>query len=189
VSVVDGSAARAEIVFVVQATTASQLRAAFPASDDELAASGLQLCRRSSLHPGRHDVLSAPESTCVQTVAALGWSAPRIVTDLRDGGAGEWRGRDLASLSPDEIQRWRSGEAPPGGESVDDLCGRIRRVIGGIGGGRYVAVVPQGVARAAVLVALGLPASSIWRMDAEPLATVAVARRLDGELRLRLRTV
>jgi len=183
-----GIAARAEIVFVVQATTTSQLRAAFPSPDDEVAPSGLQLCRRSSLHPGRHEVLSAPEPTCAQTVAAVGWSPPRIVPDLRDLAPGEWQGRELTSLSPDQFRRWRAGEAPPGGESLADLCERIRDFVDGVGGGRYVAVVSQAVARAAVVAALGLPVASVWNVDAEPLSTIAVARRADGELRLRLIT-
>lgn len=138
------------------------------------------------MRSGRHDVLSAPEPTCVQTVAALGWPPPRVVSDLRGAEPGEWQGRELASLSPDQFQHWRAGVAPPGGESVADLLLRVRNFVHGVGGGRYVAVVPQAVARVTVLVALGLPASKIWEMDADPLSTVAVARRAGGETRLRL---
>ncbi|MDQ1128102.1 histidine phosphatase family protein [Microbacterium sp. SORGH_AS_0888] len=183
----EGNAARrAEIVFVVQATTRSQLRAAFPDADDELAPAGRELCRRSSLRPGRHEVLSAPGRPCAQTVAALGWDEPRVVPKLHDPGAGEWAGREVSSLSEADLARWRAGEAPPGGESFGEVCARVADVARSLPGGRYIAVVPQAVVRAAVLTALGLPVASIWNVDAEPLAVVGVSRRPDGSLRLRL---
>lgn len=179
-------AARAEILFVAQATTASQLRAAFPPADDELAPAGLELCRRSRLQPGRHEVLSAPARSCLQTVAALGWHVPRVVRELGEPASGVWEGRQLASLTAEELTRWRSGEAPPGGESLADACARVRGFIRTVPGGRYVAVVAQPIARAALLAALELPASRIWDVDVEPLATVGVSRRADGTVRLRL---
>ncbi len=65
--------------------------------------------------------------------------------------------------------RWLTdpASAPHGGESVQDLCGRI-------GGwlatapetdGRTLAVVEPEVVRAAVVRALDLPPTAFWRLD------------------------
>jgi broad specificity phosphatase PhoE len=123
--------------------------------------------------PVRH--FASPAPRCEQTAEALG--LPAVPVPRAAGCAmGRWRGRTLeevAAAEPEGVRRWLSDpeSAPHGGESVRELCGRVEGWLAELAArpGRVVAVVEPDVVRAAVVLALGAPARSLWRVDVEPL--------------------
>ncbi|GGK66954.1 hypothetical protein Ppa06_23620 [Planomonospora parontospora subsp. parontospora] len=126
-------------------------------------------------------VLRAPERRCLQTAQALGLRAGPDPL-LADWDHGRWRGMTLAEVEaaePMELAAWLSDPeaAPHGGESVLDLLGRVAGWLSAAAPGRTVAVTHPAVVRAAVVQVLDAPARSFWRVDAAPLARVALTGR------------
>ena len=118
-------------------------------------------------------VYCGPEKRARQTAELLGLPAT-IEPQLADLDHGRWRGDVLGGVLPAELAIWLTepAQAPHGGESVVDLVGRVgswmdsrtrRR-------GRLVAVTHPAVIRAAILIALGAPPKSFWRIDIAPVS-------------------
>jgi len=134
--------------------------------------------------PHANRVYAAPELRTRETAVALG-----LVTEtqllLSDLNLGRWKGKTFDAMlaeGPDAIAAWTSDPASRahGGESVEELIARIRPWLGHQQeeGGRVIAVTHPAVIRAAVVVVLGAPAASFWRIDIAPLARVEL--RSDG---------
>ncbi|WP_330297561.1 histidine phosphatase family protein [Streptomyces sp. NBC_00503] len=93
---------------------------------------------------------------------------------LRGQDHGVWAGRtmdEVAAGEPDALRLWMTDTAyapPGGGESVDALVARVGAALAGLAPGTHRPVVGQGVVRAAVVRALGLPAAAFWRLDVRP---------------------
>ena len=69
--------------------------------------------------------------------------------------------------------------APHGGESIIDLLGRVAGWLESLtrNTARTVAVTHPAVIRAAILLALGAPPKSFWRIDIAPVSPVAMHYR------------
>jgi broad specificity phosphatase PhoE len=122
--------------------------------------------------PARLDGLGrGPELRCAQTADALGWDAT-VDEALADLDHGSWRGRTLAEVEPAELLKWMTDPdaAPHGGEPVSGVLKRVADWLNRQGDvGRLGVVTSPAVARAAILAALGAPASAFWRVDLSPL--------------------
>ncbi|GAA3830219.1 histidine phosphatase family protein [Streptomyces chiangmaiensis] len=136
-------------------------------------------------------VLTSPGVRCRETAAALGLDGT-ATPELAGLDVGRWRGRTLEEVGatePEAVGRWLTdpGSAPHGGESVQDLCGRIARwlVTAPETDGRTLAVVEPEVVRAAVVHALDIPAAAFWRLDVPPLTATELSGRA-GRWNLRL---
>ncbi|MFG3009671.1 histidine phosphatase family protein [Streptomyces cinerochromogenes] len=136
-------------------------------------------------------VLVSPSARCTETAAALGLDgAP--APELAGLDVGRWRGRSLdevGAAEPEAVGRWLTdpGCAPHGGESVQDLCGRVARWLADARAveGRTLAVVEPEVVRAAVVAALDMSAGAFWRLDVPPLTVTELSGRA-GRWNLRL---
>ncbi|MET9453363.1 histidine phosphatase family protein [Streptomyces cinerochromogenes] len=136
-------------------------------------------------------VLVSPSARCTETAAALGLDgAP--APELAGLDVGRWRGRTLdevGAAEPEAVGRWLTdpGCAPHGGESVQDLCGRVARWLADAQAveGRTLAVVEPEVVRAAVVAALDMSAGAFWRLDVPPLTVTELSGRA-GRWNLRL---
>ncbi|MFK0294918.1 histidine phosphatase family protein [Streptomyces sp. NPDC090442] len=132
----------------------------------------------------------SPSARCRQTAAALGLDGADAA-ELSGLDVGRWTGRTLDEVGvvePEAVGRWLADPtcAPHGGESVQDLCGRVARWLDALPpDGRTLAVVEPEVVRAAVVHVLGLPAPAFWRLDAPPLAATELSGRA-GRWNLRL---
>ncbi|CCV03861.1 putative phosphoglycerate mutase (fragment) [Mesorhizobium metallidurans STM 2683] len=96
---------------------------------------------------------------------------------MRDQDYGVWTGRTLPELEaeqPGVLQAWASDPlfAPPGGESIKDLCNRATAFLSDMAmmPGTTVAVTHGPLVRAAILCVLDAPVLSFWRIDTPPLS-------------------
>lgn len=122
--------------------------------------------------------LAAPERRTRETAEALGLDARRE-TLLADIDLGRWEGRSFEEVleeDPAGVAAWTSDPAaiPHGGESVNDLIARVGAWLDAEkrDGTRVIAVTHPAVIRAALVVAIGAPAESFWRIDIAPLTRV-----------------
>ncbi|MFB6849054.1 histidine phosphatase family protein [Streptomyces sp. NPDC056373] len=141
--------------------------------------------------PSAARVVVSPSARCRQTAGALGLDGAEAA-GLAGLDVGRWRGRTLdevAVAEPEAVGRWLTdpSSAPHGGESVRDACARVAHWLDGLRetDGRTLAVVEPDVVRAAVVHALGLPASGFWRLDVPPLTATEFSGR-GGRWNLRL---
>jgi broad specificity phosphatase PhoE len=111
--------------------------------------------------------LARAKETADIVAGALGRPSPVIDPRLRERGFGVFEGRTKADLAETEPDAWRAWNEdvrarPPGGESHEDLVGRIVAAVEHAGrahaqGGSPVLVVSHGAAiRALLLAATGL---------------------------------
>ncbi|WP_406135494.1 histidine phosphatase family protein [Streptomyces sp. NBC_01089] len=147
--------------------------------------------RAADAVPGADRLLTAPDTRCRQTAAALGLRAEPEPA-VRAWDLGRWRGSTLADVTeeePDAVAAWLAdpAAAPHGGESLHALRERTGGWLEGLtdGGGRVLAVTDPAVVRAAVLYALALPADAFWRLDAAPLTLTELSGRA-GRWNLRI---
>lgn len=110
-----------------------------PAGQEQAAVLAARVAR---LVPTMAAVVSSPLSRCTATATAIAASAgsagagePPVVVepDLIECDFGEWEGRTLAEIRaqwPDQLAAWlaSASAAPPGGESLQQLAKRVRRV-------------------------------------------------------------
>jgi broad specificity phosphatase PhoE len=134
--------------------------------------------------PRTATIYRAPSRRCTETAEALGWESALPQPALRDLDMGSWYGRtldDVAATDAPGLASWSADPeaAPHGGESVSRLCHRVAAWLDALpsDAGRVLAVVEQGVARAAVVHALGAPHRAFWRIDVPPLSAVELTGR------------
>jgi broad specificity phosphatase PhoE len=115
----------------------------------------------------------APEKRTRQTAELLGLQAT-IEPRLADLDCGRWRGDVLGGVRPADLAIWLTdpARAPHGGESIVDLVDRVGGWMDSLTArrSRLVAVTHPSVIRAAILVALDAPATSVWRSDIAPVS-------------------
>lgn len=177
------------LTLVSHAMTDAVAAARFPA-DEPLNELGLRQAKAvaAQLDPAGRQ-LRAPERRAGQTARLLGLGA---VTEplLADLDCRQWRGRALGEVRGDDLALWLTdpAAAPHGGESIADLIERVARWLASVtraGPARTVAVTHPAVIRAAIVVALDVPAESFWRIDVAPLSRIALHFR-GGRWSLRL---
>lgn len=163
------------IVLIAHAATAATRRGAFP-FDEAIERSG----DMDPVEIRSVQLLSGPESRCIQTAAALGWT-PTVIPGLADLDAGRWTGRDLGDLfdtEPGALQRWMTDADanPPGGESLTDLVRRVGAVLDGLEwpDGRSILVTTPMVIRAAITHLLRAPNDLLFSIDIEPLSATVL---------------
>lgn len=96
------------------------------------------------------------------------------VDDLNEWHVGEWEGRtylDIKKTEPDLYARWSKdpiNNAPPGGESITDLCKRSRQhleqLLTAYPGQRIALVTHAGIIRSILANALEIPMQNFWRL-------------------------
>jgi broad specificity phosphatase PhoE len=166
------------LLLIAHAPTEATRRAAFPL--DEPVEGSIP---RLSL-PRADRVYAAPERRTRETAEALGLSAETQML-LADINLGRWRGKSFDAMlaeGPEAIAAWTSDPASRahGGESVEEVIARVKPWLARQQeeGGRVIAVTHPAILRAAVVLVLGAPAASFWRIDIAPLARVEL--RSDG---------
>lgn len=118
-------------------------------------------------------VVSSPLARAHETAALVGGACGlpvEVDVRLTEVSYGEWEGRPLAGMPAELSGRWRSDPsfAPPGGESMEALRGRVVECVEGLLGraadGPVVAVSHVSPIKAAVAWALGTGDEVAWRM-------------------------
>ncbi|NBF11783.1 histidine phosphatase family protein [Pseudomonas sp. Fl4BN1] len=178
------------LTLICHARTVAQKLARFPQDEPlELDCQALALSRAAAFKRST-PVLCGPELRSRQT-AGLFSSAPEIQAALRDCAFGAWQGVRISELQqqqPEALQAWLEDphRAPPGGESVAELCQRVAQWLEEMARrpGHWLAVTHPFVIRAALLHALQAPLASFNLIDIEPLSRLDLSHA--GRWRLRL---
>jgi len=166
------------LLLIAHGATDATRGAAFPLDEPiEAAARTAATALRPDLMPA-HRACTAPERRCRETAEALGLAA-ELQPQLADLDLGRWRGKTFDAVlatDPAAIAAWTADPASPthGGESIDEMLARIRPWLEQQrqAGEKVIAVTHPAVIRAAVVVAIGAPSSSFWRIDIGPLTRV-----------------
>jgi probable phosphoglycerate mutase len=152
---------------------------------------------RALLPAGVEAILSSPVRRARQTAdvvaAALGLPV-REAEGFRECAFGEWDGHTFAEVKqgwPAELAAWLGSTAvrPPGGESFDEVERRVRRARDQLVAryaGRTVLVVSHVTpVKMLVRLALGAPATALYRMEMSPASLTEIAWYADGNASLR----
>ncbi|HET8994223.1 MAG TPA: histidine phosphatase family protein [Rhodococcus sp. (in: high G+C Gram-positive bacteria)] len=165
------------LFLISHASTHAQQHVRFPA-DDPLSERGRRELDRVAA-PVIDRALTAPEVRTVDTAAALGWSAT-VEPALRDLVCAKWSGVPMDSIAEVELAAWLTDpvSAPHGGEAIVDLIARVGAWLDTFDESpeRIGVVTHPAIIKAAVVHALGAPASAFWRVDVRPLSVT----RLNG---------
>ncbi|MCV7199452.1 histidine phosphatase family protein [Mycobacterium angelicum] len=160
--------------------TEAMAAARFPA-DEQLSAIGLRQAAAARL-TFRDNVaqLAGPERRARQTAELLGLNtiSEPLLADL---DCARWRGERLDGIDSDDLQAWLTdpAAAPHGGESIVALVDRVAGWLESLAGDT-VAVTHPAVIRAAILIALGAPPESFWRIDIAPVGRTVMHQRAGG---------
>lgn len=133
--------------------------------------------------------ICGPELRARQT-AELFSTAVQADNGLRDCDFRRWRGRSIDYISetePEALLAWMHDwqAAPHGGESVEQLCQRVREWMAGLTGtGHIVAVTHPLILRAALMNVLQCPPPAFHSIDIEPLSMIDL--RCNGKWRIRV---
>ncbi len=180
------SPARAvRLTLICHGATSATRAGAFPTGIEPLEARA-QADSRAAGPLGRSGdrAVASPTTAAAETAALLGLSAGPEPA-LRDLDVGLWAGLALetvAAREPDALAFWLTdpAAAPHGGESVVALLERVGRWLDGLaaepGPSRVIAVTHAAVIRAAVVHALGAPATAWARLDVPPLGRAVLSR-------------
>lgn len=171
------------LLLIRHALTAQTRRAAFPATSGAAPAepcegldwAGLEQAAALRAHlpePGR--VWSSHARRTRETARAAGfWPEPD--SDLAECDFGLWAGLtpdEVHGRDPEALAAWYAdpGLAVYAGEPLAEVRARARRVMERAAalGGVTVAVTHGGFVKAALVEALGLPDTAVWRLDAAP---------------------
>lgn len=184
----------ARLLLVRHATTPETRRTAFAlgsgadsnaageALDDAGVAAAAQL--RGHL-PAGAACFSSFAVRCLQTAEAAGMT-PQPDGDLAECDFGAWAGRTPAELHDEDeagLSQWYADPdtAPHGGECLADVRARAQRVLerAAIAPSTTIAFTHGGFVKAAVLEVFGLPATSVWQIDAAPASITELHRTGD----------
>jgi broad specificity phosphatase PhoE len=142
-------------------------------ADPPLTERGLSQARAlAAALPSPDRLVTSPLHRAVDTAAAFGIDG-EVDDRWIELDYGEYDGRPASSISPDVWERWRSdpNTAPPGGEPLTSLGGRVRRACADLleDAATKVVVVVTHVSpiKAAVAWALAVPDDVAWRMYVE----------------------
>lgn len=163
------------LLLIRHASTDAMRRAAFPV-DEPLDAAGRAAATRLAGRVGHGEALCSPARRARETALAAALDA-RAVPELGECDFGTWAGRTLAEVheqDPAAARAWMTDPlaCPHGGESLADLLTRVGAWLDAQAqlDGRAIAITHGGVIKAAVIHALGAPATAFWRVDVTPLA-------------------
>ncbi|MEO8883620.1 MAG: histidine phosphatase family protein [Devosia sp.] len=172
------------LLLIAHAATPATRRAAFPLDEPIEDAGRTAASRLGDALPRADRLYAAPELRTRETAEMLGLDTESQML-LADINLGRWKGKtfdEMLAEGPDAIAAWTSDPASRvhGGESVEELIARVAPWLDRQReeGGRIIAVTHPAVIRAAIVVVLGAPATSFWRIDIAPLARVDL--RSDG---------
>lgn len=169
------------LTLVTHAITDAVQQARFPA-DKPLNALGLRAVEKIGRFPetdSARTIRIGPEARTRQTAAALGLDGA-VEPALADLCCGSWSGATMDEVPQQQLGQWLGdpGFREHGGESIEDLLGRVRAWLATLTEpGHIVAVTHPGIVRAAVLIALAAPAASFWRIDIPPLSATTLHGR------------
>ncbi|MEU2155582.1 histidine phosphatase family protein [Streptomyces sp. NPDC019396] len=144
--------------------------------------------------PPYEAVVRGPSTRCAQAAAALGLEAEAVPEPaLRDLDHGTWRGRtigDIAAADAYGLSAWLKDPdaAPPGGESVRQLCRRTLPWLRGLpsaprsgaAGAHTLVIAEPAVVRALLVNAMSVPATTFWHLDVPALSAVSLTSHDDG---------
>jgi broad specificity phosphatase PhoE len=162
------------LTLISHAAIEAQRHAAFPLDEPVLEREIAKVAGLNWAVPRARHVWSAPEQRAQQTAHILGLQAI-VAEELRDCDYGRWRGQkmdEVQSEDPEGILAWLTdpNSAPHGGESVEDLIGRIGSWMEGQREVDHtLAVTHPAVIRAAIVSTLRIPIQTFWRFDVAPL--------------------
>src|SRR5215210_3333426 len=94
--------------------------------------------------------LSSDLTRAVETAAALGLAGAPTDPRWREIDIGDWAGKTIDELDPDEVAAWRRGEtAPPNAETWAEFQARVAAAVDALRGEDAVVVTHGGCVRAA----------------------------------------
>ncbi|HEY4397790.1 MAG TPA: histidine phosphatase family protein, partial [Acidimicrobiia bacterium] len=131
---------------------------------------------------GAERVLTSPLRRAYDTAAPIAAACDKEVEvdeRLIEIDYGEWEGRPLTDLAPDVVDRWRrdGGFAPPGGESLEVVAGRVASFCDEWLDDRVVVAVSHvSPIKAAVTWTLRVPAELAWRMRLDVASVTRIGR-------------
>jgi broad specificity phosphatase PhoE len=174
------------LTLVSHAMTDAMAAGRFPA-DEPLNDTGRRRAERLEIKSDARQLVG-PEQRARQTAELLGLQAT-VEPKLADLDFGRWRGSTLQSVPAADLQTWLTdpAQAPHDGESIVDLIERVTGWLKSLPDNALpiFAVTHPAVIRATVLVAVGAPPKSFWRIDITPLSRTVLHFR-DGCWTLRL---
>ncbi|MGY4533181.1 broad specificity phosphatase PhoE [Pseudomonas sp. TE3786] len=177
------------LTLLAHAPTAAQKLGRFPVDEPIETLTPQQQATLTGAVGDFHGVLCAAELRTQQTAALFGgeWL---LVPELQDYAMGDWQGQALKTLQadqPDALAQWleNSAIAPPGGESLEQLCARVGTWLDTFREpGHWLAITHPWVMRAALVHVLRCPPASAYPIDIEPLSMLQLSRY--GQWRLRV---
>jgi len=143
------------------------------------------LSRLRLLLPSPHVAVSSPARRARDTAAALGLVGG-IDPAFSEQDFGRWTGRNHEDIRRDSEATyaafWRAParNKPPGGESFIDQIARVGAGLAGLPAGDVILIAHAGTVRAALAVALDLPADNALRFVIDPLSLTRLDRLDDG---------
>ena len=164
--------ASARLIMVTHAATVATRQARFATGDEPL------FCSGSSSAPAfrrkwsnASEILVGPARATKATADAFGLPSEECGS-LRDLEVGRWIGKSLDEVLPSELAAWLADPdyAGHGGESLSALIARMSDFLSSRAAvrGTTVAFSHAAPVRAALIAALGAPASSFWHIDVAP---------------------
>lgn len=122
-------------------------------------------------------LLTSPSMRVRSTADLLAHAAglePVVVQGLDEWHVGDWEGRtyvEIKKSDPELYHRWSEDpihNAPPGGESIVDVCRRAKHHLQGLlksyQGKHLVLVTHAGIIRSILVHALDIPVRNFWRV-------------------------
>ena len=163
------------LTLIAHAATEAQRRTTFPLDEPILDQEVAKVLGLNWVAPRAEHIWAAPEQRTQQTSSILALQAT-TAEHLRDCDYGSWRGRAMDQVQSEDqegLLAWLTdpGASPHGGESIEDLLGRVgnwmdeQRECG-----HSIAVTHPSVIRAAIINALHIPGQTFWRFDIPPLS-------------------
>jgi alpha-ribazole phosphatase len=135
--------------------------------------------------PASASAYCSPARRTRETAAALALDAS-VEPALREQDFGDWTGRRHADLEAEQGDAYRrfwdaaADNRPPRGESFADQIVRVARRLAQLPGGDAILVVHSGTVRAALAIALDIPADNALRFVIDPLSLTRIERLAEG---------
>jgi broad specificity phosphatase PhoE len=177
---------RTSVLLIRHAPSSATRRFHFPA-DEPLDEDGRRAARELAGCVRADAAVTSPAIRCRETARLAGFLDAEVDPDLAELDFGDWAGRDpheVGRATPAELEGWYAdpNTAPPGGETLDALGGRLSRAFESLRqrGGTTAVFTHGGPIKLAVLQALEAPVSSMWRIDVEPCSLTELHARPDG---------
>jgi broad specificity phosphatase PhoE len=116
-------------------------------------------------------------SQAAEPLAKLTGLTAKVIEGFEEWHVGEWEGRtylDIKKRDPEHYKAWCAdpvNNAPPGGESIDDLVHRIGKSLLALiksdeyRGKKIAMVTHSGIIRSIIVQALDMPSSNFWRLS------------------------